>query len=326
VATYLWYLLSVAALLGLPREIERLSGIAPKAQWPAWIVLMPVILNNLGLGQSGPVLLWLATAGVARTRLGRAAMGGALLMLGALLKLLPAVLLGIPLLFGRLRGALAGALLATAGVVAAGCLLVGPAEMLAGTRRWIDYTSEGQTHLSLVVNGDTLRYNNQSLAITLARTFGDVDRTKAKGLVQLSTLPLEHVIAFATGLMAAFAALGLAAALAARRTATPRAWLALLGMACIALLIPSPIVWTHYFIWMLPALVAVAHRRRLMWIGGTIFVAGLAVQPARALGLHMACALGLYVLLAVELIRAALAVTAPRAAGPPAVGSGAGGR
>ncbi|HZL99072.1 MAG TPA: glycosyltransferase family 87 protein, partial [Planctomycetota bacterium] len=78
-AVAVFYLLSVAALLALPGELERLSGIPWRGQWPAWLVMLPLIVDNLVLGQSGPVLLYLVVAGTARSGAGRALAGGFLI-------------------------------------------------------------------------------------------------------------------------------------------------------------------------------------------------------------------------------------------------------
>ena len=72
VAAGLWYALSVAALWGLPRQLERLSGVPVREQWPAFAVSSLLVLDNLKLGQSAPVLLWLtAWARHTRARAGR---------------------------------------------------------------------------------------------------------------------------------------------------------------------------------------------------------------------------------------------------------------
>ncbi len=49
----------------------------------------------------------------------------------------------------------------------------------------------------------------------------------------------------------------------------------------------SPVVWTHYFIWLLPVLVYLSDRPGLLIIIGLVSLAGLASPYTRGLGLHM---------------------------------------
>lgn len=56
----------------------------------------------------------------------------------------------------------------------------------------------------------------------------------------------------------------------------------------------AQIVWTHYFLWLFPALIALAHERRLLYGSMLILWEGLALVPARAIGIHMIWAMGLY--------------------------------
>ena len=67
------------------------------------------------------------------------------------------------------------------------------------------------------------------------------------------------------------------------------------------MVLASPLVWTHYFLWVLPGVVAVLHRRTVVRLGGTIFFLGLLSPEVRALGIHVFMSLGLFLLIAHEL-------------------------
>jgi alpha-1,2-mannosyltransferase len=309
VAAGLWYALSVAALCGLPRQLERLSGIPPREQWPAFAVMAVIALDNLKLGQSAPVLLWLTSWGAARARAGGALVGGVAIGAAALLKVIPAATLAAPVILGRARGALAGFALAVILGFAATAAWVGPGATLSATREWMS-DLRADSPWSLVERRRSLRYNNQGVGVTLARSFGAVDARSAKGVVRLASWSWPQVWTLYGLLLAAAFVLGGCAALGARRRTDAGVWLDLYALSALCMLLAAPIVWTHYFLWMLPALLTLRGRPRLLLWGGIAFNAALAVPPLRALGFHMACALALYAWIASGLCRSLRA--APR--------------
>ena len=301
VAAGLWFALSVAALWGLPRQLERLSGAPAREQWPAFAVLFVLMLDNLKLGQSAPVLLWLTAWGAARAREGGALAGGFAIGAAALFKVIPAATLGAPVVLRRARGALAGFALAVAIGFAATAAWVGPRATLDATWRWAAEVRAEQSAWALVESGRSLRYNNQGLAVTLARTFGDVDERKALGAVRLASWPWPWVWTLYGLVLVALFAVGASAALGARRRTDGDAWLELYALSALGMLLAAPIVWTHFFLWMLPGLVMLRDRPRLLLWGGIAFNAALVLTPLRALGFHMACALALYLWIALGL-------------------------
>ena len=302
VAAGLWYALSVAALCGLPRQLERLSGIPAREQWPAFAVMALIALDNLRLGQSAPVLLWLTAWGVARARAGKALDGGLAIGVAGLFKVIPAATLAAPMILGRARGALAGFALAVVLGFAATAAWVGPGAALSATRQWVSDVS-ADSPWSLVERRRSLRYNNQGVGVVLARSFGAVDERKAKGVVRLASWRWPQVWTLYGLLLAAVLVLGGCAALGARRRTDAGVWLELYALSALGMLLAAPIVWTHYFLWMLPALLTLRGRPRLLLWGGIAFNAALAVPPLRALGFHMACALALYAWIAFGLCR-----------------------
>jgi alpha-1,2-mannosyltransferase len=303
-AAALWFLANLAALLALPRELERLSGVPPAGQRAAFLVALPFLVDDLALGQSGPLLLWLSTAGVVRCVSGRAHLGGGLVAVAAALKVLPAGLLVVPLLVVGRRRALAavgGFLGALMLVGVLGLAAVGAEELQAGLQRW---THEVTFHSPerMVELDRSLRHNNQSLWIAAFRTFGDTSSVRARDWPRLASLPTQQVWSLVGAGLVALAALGGWAALRVRRQGAPAAE-PLFGLACLGMLFLSPLVWTHYYLWVLPAVLAARRRPRLVAWGGAAFALGLASESLRSLGWHALGAVALFALLAVDLVR-----------------------
>lgn len=336
VAALAWFCLNVLALMALPPAIERLSGLTPLQQRPAWLISIPFLYDNLALGQSGIGLLWLCMWALANLREGRALRGGAAIAAAAMIKIMPAMLLGVPLVLRRARGALlgfAGALLLGAGLTAA---LVGVPDARSATADWAARNSAEQSPWGLVGTGRSLRYNNQGLGVVLARTFGDLGRheDRVRGAVRLAALPLAVVWTLYGVLLSVAALAGLSALASARRLADGGAWLSLTALGCLGMLLTSPLVWTHYFLLTLPAWLAVSHRQMFLRWAGTLFVAGLLITPLRALGMHQFISFALFLLVAADLRRRAelsgfpaqgtsarTPLLAAQPAGPPETGS-----
>ncbi|HKJ23798.1 MAG TPA: hypothetical protein VKB65_03185, partial [Myxococcota bacterium] len=71
------------------------------------------------------------------------------------------------------------------------------------------------------------------------------------------------------------------------------------------------IVWTHYFLWMLPGFVYLAERRAALFAIAFASLAVVYVTTARGLGFHMALALVQFAWLAGEIWRDAAGPGAP---------------
>lgn len=300
-AAALWFGLSVLALCGLPGQLERLTDVPPAGQRTAFLVAAPLLLDNLLLGQSGPVLLWLAVAGAARCRRGSAAHGGALLGLAAALKVLPLIFVAVPLLCcrGSRRGAallgLSGAFLATAGV----CVLaLGGDGAWDGLLAWRQ-TIGDQTPQRMVDLDRSLRHGNQSLWITLWRTLGDTSAVRVRDWPRLASLSDRTVWTVAGALLSGLVLAG-ALALAPIRRLGERGFQFLFALCCLGQLLVSPLVWTHYFCWVLPGVLALRRRPRLVAVCGWIFVLGLASPQLRSLGLQLWLAVALLLGLVAE--------------------------
>jgi len=316
-AAILWTALNLAGYALLAWLFARHFAVPLRSQGPAWFCVAPFVVNNLTLGQSGPVLLALATAGVAAAARGRERTGGALLGLAGLLKVFPAALLAVPAGLGRTRRPLVGAALAGLVVAAWVAVALGPGPAIDDGLRWLHEVSSKQTPQRLVRTVRSLRYNNQGLAITLARSFGDFSRGPAEaapGSVQLLTLPMPWIWGLYYGLLAGLA--GCFAAILRRlhpRRASPRVQLGALALAVPVMLAASPIVWTHYFLWLLPGFVYLADRPRRLVAIGCLSLAAIFWVPARGLGFHMALALAQFAWIGRDLWRRGAVSPAARA-------------
>jgi alpha-1,2-mannosyltransferase len=320
-AAGLWAVLSIGALLGLPGLLERLSGTPPRRQALAWLAVLTFAFDALALGQSEPVSLWLVTRGLVWARGGRGVAGAGLIGLAAMVKVLPAAFWAVLPARGR-AGAAAGGIALTA--VAGFALLAGGA---GGHRAWTSVAewqrgvARAEQPWHLVERRNSLRENNESLPIVLARTFGDLDPALSRSAVPVLRLPLGTIWAAWGAVLLLMALAWLWAAWRARRAAPGRAWLGLFALTAGLVLAVSPIAWPHYFLWLLPAAVFCAHRPRLLVAVAALGQLGMMVPHLRGLGVHPWLALALFGVVAVELIRGAGA----RAAGEPPVTRPAGG-
>ncbi len=331
VAAGLWLVLSVVALWKLPRLLERLMGVPVSAQLVAGCVMLPLVVDNLNLGQSAPVLVCLCALALVWAREGRGLASGFLLGVLALFKVLPVVMLAIPILLcvrggsgeagdeaargtqAALRlvaGALLALLLATAGLVA----VVGWEDTRDTTQQWVTKTRAEQTPWALVANNRSLRHNNEGLGVVLARTYCDISPAQAKGSVSLAKWPLSVAWGMYGALLAGLVVAVWRGLFAVRRlmasseaAARHSAWGGLFALACLGTLLISPIVWTHYFLWVLPAAVFLHERQRLVLWGGVAFAVCFAVTPLRGLGVHIYATYALFWVLALEIVRRARA-------------------
>ena len=64
----IWALGSLAAVLALPRLLERLSGATPRAQVLPWLVGLTYLLDAFALGQAEPIDLFLVAWGLTLAR------------------------------------------------------------------------------------------------------------------------------------------------------------------------------------------------------------------------------------------------------------------
>lgn len=157
------------------------------------------------------------------------------------MKVLPGGLIAIPLVLGRRPGAaVAGAAAATALLFGLLGLFMGADEGLRATLSWWRLASGDHSPQTLVEQGNCLRYNNQSLPITLARTFGAVGDVEIRGAVRVASLPLPLIWGAHKVLLAATgAAVLLLLGRLRGRGGNPDVWLGLFAAVCVGLLSPE---------------------------------------------------------------------------------------
>jgi len=309
-AAAVWALLNLGAYAALAWMFARVLGLSARQQIPAWFCVAPFLVSNITLGQNGPLLLALSTAGVLAAGRGRAAGGGAAIVVAGLLKVFPGALIVVPVALHRARAALAGGVAAGLVVMAWTAAAIGPDAFVEDLVRWVEEVRTEQRPQALIEAVRGLRYNNQGLAITIVRSlttdFSWNPPLAAEGSIQVLSLPLPVAWGLYYGLVAVLVVTWCAVALRLRGGGPgPREFLGLQALAIPVLLSVSPIVWTHYFLWWLPALVFLSRHRAALWVLGTVSILGIGSEGARALGLHMGITLALFVAVARTLWREA---------------------
>ena len=91
-------------------------------------------------------------------------------------------------------------------------------------------------------------------------------------------------------------------AVRARRAPAERGWLGMFALTAAVMLVASPVAWPHYFMWLLPAALFLARRRRLLVAVAVLAQLGMMIPVLRGLGWHMAMALVLFAIVARELL------------------------
>jgi glycosyl transferase family 87 len=311
VASAIWTLVTLAAVIALPGLFERLTGATLREQaWP-WLAVLTFFNDALALGQMDPVNLFLVTYGFVLAREARALTGASLIGLAGLIKVLPVMFWSVLVVRRRTVPALAGALLT---FVAGGALLVvfagwGPG--LASVAEWVTVLREREGAWGLIGTHNSLRENNEALAVVLARTFGDMDPALTRNALSLARLPLHLIWAAWLAIVAAMVATWLVCAWRARRAPPARAWLGMFALTAGVMLAVTHIAWPHYFLWLFPAALFLAHRRRVLVGVAVVGQIGMMVPVLRGLGCHMALALALFALVARDLLAATRAVRHP---------------
>jgi hypothetical protein len=287
-AVVLWNTLNLAALIDLPRLFEKFSGVPKHTQLLAWAIMLPFAIDNLVLGQSGPVLLWLTTVGVFQARKSRPFRAGWLLGLATCIKVIPVVFLVLGGVLRKRSRLLVGALGAVIVAVTVGTIVLDkPEQQLGAVRSWWQYVWTRGSMQGMVERGHSLRYTDQAVGVVIARTFADIKQGKTKEAISLGSLSLKTVVWLTRAVRAIAILLWLVAAWQTYKLGTDLAWFRLFVMTALAMLAGSPIVWTHYFLWLAPASVYLLSRRSLAFALLILVWLGLLFVPAQALGVHI---------------------------------------
>ena len=203
------------------------------------------------------------TWGLTLAREARPLAGAGLIGLAGMIKVLPVVFWGVLIARGRLVAAAAGAGLTMAAGVALLVIAAGWEPGLHSIGEWLAVLREGEGPWGLIATQNSLRENNEALAVVLARTLGDLDPELTRNAVSLARLPLGVVWAIWLAVLAAMGAVWIACAWRARRAAPERAWLGMFGLTAPLMLAATHIAWPHYFLWLLPTALFLARTPAL---------------------------------------------------------------
>jgi alpha-1,2-mannosyltransferase len=155
----------------------------------------------------------------------------------------------------------------------------------------------------LVTTRDSsLRENNEALPVVLARTFADLDQTLTRNAVSVAHLPLRVIWGTWMSILAVMMLTWVGCALGAWRASPSRAWLGMFALTAVMMLMASPIVWPHYFMWLLPATLFLTHRPRLLVVVAVLGQLGMMIPVFRGVGIHTLIALCLFAMVARDLL------------------------
>jgi alpha-1,2-mannosyltransferase len=302
-ASTVWAAISFAAVGALPRVLEKLSGLRPRQQALCWFVVLPFIIDALVLGQGDPINIYLVACGLSALLKGNALLSVGLVGTAGMIKILPILHWATIVARSRTRNVWLGMALTTSiglGVMSAA---VGWPSALSGIREQVAWISDYEKPWHLVARRADLRVNNESLPIVLVRTLGNLEPDKPLHSLSLGILPL-NVIWLSWGLiLAGLSVTWIVCAIWTRAAEPRRALLGMSALTSVLMLASTPICWHHYFLWLLPSVIFLAHRRRLLWACGSLSLVGTAIPIARGLGCHMIMALGLFAVVARDLLR-----------------------
>ncbi|MES2791331.1 MAG: glycosyltransferase family 87 protein [Planctomycetota bacterium] len=286
----------------------RILNLAIVGIFPAWI-------GSLLLGQNTLPLMVLTWAGFQAARRQQPWLAGAMLAVATTIKVLPVVFL-LPFILTRNYRVIAAFTLAGMLLVGGlGSLYFGPNTNLDFHRKWLKFVVQGPEDrepnpLDPNTLRGSLRYHNQSLEAVLARLLMDVPIHNREGAPRVNVLNVSaatwrQVRSAASGVCVVLALLVLYRSARSRQVdqavPVPSA-IAVAGetsvetFAVLSLLqlLVSPIVWSHYYLWLfwplLLVLVEAGRGRRggyALYLGWLAAMPFMAVPQVRAMGLHL---------------------------------------
>ncbi len=292
VASAVWSIALFAAVAAIPVVLARLTGIAPRQQLAAWALAGPFFIDALVLGQSDPMNFLLVAAGLLAAKEGNGIRGAGLIGLAGMIKLLPivqwAALVARRCTWDVWLGMALTALLGFSMVVA----VIGWRPAVSAFHEQANWLQTQEKPWHLVARGADLRPNNESLPITLARTFGDLDPTlRDRHIIALAHFPMERIWMAWYAILGVMSIAWLASIVPAGLLEPGRGWLATFALTSIFMLASTPVAWHHYALWTLPAALFLIDRTRLLLALAVLSLIISAIPSARGLGGHMMIAL-----------------------------------
>lgn len=315
-AALLWTTMQVASLAYVFHALQRglrNAGVRDAAKVVALAALLAVaaIFEAAKFSQLTFPVLALLLGGLRRLQVGNGKVGGALIGLAAVIKLLPALLI-VWLVLKRRWAALWSAVLLLFLLIFSCCIVLGPAQTRQELVRWYEYNvaAAGRGLDDPTLRAHFIDHRNQSLANVLARISvpDHPFRTPWQPLALDERTCRNVALAINVVLL-----LGLAvSALRPWDRLTRLQRLAELALFMLGMLVLSPLVRTYYFAWALPALAVLLHcatalrvsarASRAAQVGVAVWLLGMVawmIPLARAYGAHWLMLVALAVLLRV---------------------------
>lgn len=334
-SVYLWRSarnwLTTAAGRPPGRRPELLEGAAILAVLPWWI-------GSVLLGQNTLLLMSMTWGAFQAAQRRQDWLAGGLLGLATSIKILPVVFL-LPFVFTRNWRALSAFSLTILLLVGGlGSLYFGPQTNLEFHRKWATFVIRGPENRPEdpsdpnTLRG-SLRYHNQAIEAVLARLLMDVpihNRPDAPrvNLLNVSAATWRISRAIVSGFCVLIGLSALARAVRAARHSTSnqsalivpppigpatrdrQTGVEIYAILCLLQLFVSPIVWSHYYLWLfwpiLLVLVQTDSGRRsgiIITLGWFASLPLIAIPQVRAIGLHLGMTLVIYLWICWPLIR-----------------------
>ncbi|MDB5340679.1 MAG: hypothetical protein JWN70_6298 [Planctomycetaceae bacterium] len=285
---------------------HRILNMAVIAVLPAWI-------GSLLLGQNMLPLMALTWSAFQLARRHHPWLAGSMLALATTIKVFPAVFLLSFILTRNYKVVVAYSIAGIFLVGGLGSVYFGPSTNLEFHRKWLKFAVQGpenrppDPHDPNTLRG-SLRYHNQSIEAVSARLLMDVPIHNQPGAPRVNVLHVSAATWRPIRSAATVVCLILGVIVLYRTTRSgglmdvPRPAAGSIGATSVETyailsllqLFVSPIVWSHYYLWLFwPLLLLLVETRRGRRGGLVIYVAWLvgmplmAVPEVRAIGLHM---------------------------------------
>jgi len=318
VVAVLWYAVNLACTLLIALTVRDLLGrtaLTSPWGWAATLSVLPAFIGTVLLGQNAPLLIVLVLLAYRLASRGRDLAAGALIAVAALIKVIPAVCLLPFVVRGRLRVAAGFAAAVLFVVLGLGSLLFGPQKTIEFHARWWVASVRGpeaapRNPLDPATMRASTRLNNQSTEAVLARLTMDVPINGKKNGQRINWLSLEPETWRMASAALSMLPLLLAAAALRRMPPPSTADPARVGddfsVVVPAMLLASPIIWSHYYVWMWIPLLVLGCRRppgaalaSAVWLAAMLLIGS---RYPRAYGLPW---LGTWLVFAVHVVAAA---------------------
>ncbi|MCA9095214.1 MAG: DUF2029 domain-containing protein [Planctomycetaceae bacterium] len=303
-AAIVWYLLNVAASWGAWRGLEELSEeklTGTETGWLLFASIAPFWVGNLVSGQNGTILICLVVWGYLFAWRYLYKLAGVVLAVPVLIKAIPVLFL-MPFVVSK-KFLERDWRIVVAACCAIGIWIGGVCSLYFGVetnalfqKRWVGMVVRGPNG----VPADPFRpksmhsgprYGNQSSEAVLARLMLDIPVDGKESGVRVNLWSLES--ATWRRVRTGFAVLVLLAGMVVLwRSGDRLSGLSQVSLMSLVMLLISPIVWTHYYLWMAFPCLDVLRMRKVSkgawilmgcwWVGE----AGLGSAWLRAVGLH----------------------------------------